>query len=308
MAGLAGCGGDGGDDTPDQLTVAAAFFPLQEAAERIGGDRVNVTNLTPVGGQPHGLVPSAAATQALASAEVVLYVGGPFQPAVAAAAARLPAEVAKIDVLGDEPLEPVGAMIPGVRGEVDGVGTSARAAPRQEDPHGWVDPDRFAAIAGQVQSALIAADPGGRAGYEQRGRAYIDELRGLATEYEQRLTQCASKVIVTSHPAFGYLARRYELSQAIMAGITPESTPDPRSLAATARFAKANGVDTIFFTAPVPSRLNRAVKTATGAETATLDPVEGLTQDGVDSGRTYASIMRDNLAVLEGGLRCGATG
>jgi zinc transport system substrate-binding protein len=43
-----------------------------------------------------------------------------------------------------------------------------------------------------------------------------------------------------------------------------------------------------------------------GAELDLLDPIEGLTQDQLDEGATYASIMRDNLERLVASLGCDA--
>ena len=36
-------------------SVVAAFYPVAYAAQRIRGDRVDVTNLTPAGAEPHDL-------------------------------------------------------------------------------------------------------------------------------------------------------------------------------------------------------------------------------------------------------------
>ena len=53
---LAGCGSDdGGGDAGDRLDVVAGFYPLEWAAARIGGDRVEVSSLTAPGAEPHDL-------------------------------------------------------------------------------------------------------------------------------------------------------------------------------------------------------------------------------------------------------------
>ena len=52
---LVGCGGNGPSAESDALQLLASFYPLQFVAERVGGDRVDVTNLTPPGVEPHDL-------------------------------------------------------------------------------------------------------------------------------------------------------------------------------------------------------------------------------------------------------------
>lgn len=279
--------------------MAASFYPAHELATRIGGARVASTDLTPLGGQPHGLVPSKQAAAALKRAKVVLYVGGSFQPAVAEAVAALPSGTAKVDLAADAAL-PAAKTVPGMRGAVEGAGTDRAAA----DPHAWLDPERFAAMAQQTQAALAGADPEHRAEYDARGGKYAAELTALAAEFERQLTACKQDVILTTHPAWGYLAERYGFKQAVTRGITPGAALDPKSLAALGDYAKQTGATTLFTTVPLPSRQAKAIKEAAGLAVQPLDPVEGLTQDQRAQNATYASIMRSNLATLAASLRC----
>ena len=75
--------GDRVDDVPgDRISVVASFYPLAFAADRIGGDCVSVTNLTPPGVEPHDLELTPDAVESIATADLVLYLGGGFQPAI----------------------------------------------------------------------------------------------------------------------------------------------------------------------------------------------------------------------------------
>lgn len=266
---------------------------------QIGGNRVAATDLTPLGGQPHDLQPSPAALSALKRSKLVLYVGGGFQPAVADAVAKLGAGTAKLDVASDGTLS-APRRVRGVIGPAEGEGADRTAA----DPHVWLDPERFVAMAQQTQAALIAADPAHRAEFEARGGRYVAGLTQLAAEFQQQLTGCERKVILTTHPAWGYLAERHGLKQAVVGGIAPGATAPPQSLRALARYAERNDVTTLFTTVAFPSRQTRAIKQATGLTIQPLNPVEGLTQDERDRGAGYASIMRKNLGHLAAGLGC----
>src|SRR6478735_6226362 len=64
-----------------KVQVAAGFYPLAWAAEQVGGHRVQVTNLTQPGAEPHDLELTIKETVAIAEADVVVYEKG-FQPAV----------------------------------------------------------------------------------------------------------------------------------------------------------------------------------------------------------------------------------
>jgi zinc transport system substrate-binding protein len=41
-----------------------------------------------------------------------------------------------------------------------------------------------------------------------------------------------------------------------------------------------------------------------GVETAVLNPIEGLTDEQLEAGEDYASVMRENLAALVDALGC----
>jgi zinc transport system ATP-binding protein len=90
---------------------------------------------------------------------------------------------------------------------------------------------------------------------------------------------------VTSHNAFGYLANRYGLRQVGIAGLSPESEPSPRELGTVTAFVRANRVRTIYYETLVSPDVARTVAAETGARTAVLDPLEGLSD--ASAGRDY---------------------
>jgi len=298
-----GCGGD--DANPrrggggERLRVAAAFYPLEEAAQAIGGDRAVVTGLTPPGRGPHDLELEAPQLRALEQADLVAYLGAGFQPAVEEAVAGLPSRVDRVDLLRATALRRVDPAVPGVRGEVDG-----ETVLDGRDPHVWVDPALFARMVDALRDALVRADPARAAAYRRNAARYRARIVALDREFATALRGCATRTLVTSHAAFGYLADRHDLEQAPIAGISPGDEPDPRSLAATARKARAAGVRTVFFESLVPPDLARTVAREIGARTDFLDPIEGLTRAQLDAGEDYVSIQRANLRRLRRGLAC----
>jgi zinc transport system substrate-binding protein len=69
-------------DTRGTTSVVAAFYPLAEAAHKVGGTNVSVMNLTAPGVEPHDLGLTPNQIEAIASADLVLYLGDGFQPAL----------------------------------------------------------------------------------------------------------------------------------------------------------------------------------------------------------------------------------
>lgn len=269
---LTACGTSG----PARPAVVASFYPLAEVASRVAGPGVVVRNLTPAGAEPHELELTPRQVDELLDAELVVYMGRGFQPAVSDVLRRR--KGASLDVLR-------------------GFGQGA-------DPHVWLDPVLMKDIVASVEAALVRARPDEAAAYARRARAYTDELDGLNEAFAAGLQTCERRIVVTSHAAFGHLAARYGLTQRAIAGVSPEAEPDPRRLAEIADLVTREHVTTVFTETLVSQEVADTLARETGVRTAVLNPLEGLTRAERAAGKTYAAVMRDNLAVLRSALSC----
>ncbi len=267
-----------------QLQVVAGFYPLAEAAERVGGGRVDVTDLTPPGVEAHDFELTPRNVEAIATADLVLYVGGGFQPAVEDALFETQGEVVNV---------------------LDGLPTiSATEGGTEPDPHVWLDPELYARIVGGIERALSDLDPRHAAAYAKNAAAFESTLADLDREFSQGLATCDRRLIVTTHDAFGYLAARYGLEQRAITGLSPEAEPDAKRLAQLRDLVEREGVTTIFTETLVPPEVAQTLASEAGVKTAVLNPLEGLTEDQLAAGEDYASLMRRNLATLEVALGC----
>jgi zinc transport system substrate-binding protein len=133
---------------------------------------------------------------------------------------------------------------------------------------------------------------------------YGAELDALDTRLADGLADCERRELVTSHAAFHYLADRYGLEQLAISGLTPESEPDPDRLAELADLVDQRGVTTVFHEPLAPPELAETLAREAGVETAGLDPIEGLSDEAIDDGATYVTVMDENLAALREALGC----
>lgn len=260
---LAGCAETRGSPGDNQ-TVVAAFYPLAWAVEQVAAEDVEVVNLTPSGAEPHDVELSPRDVEAVREADLVVYVGGGFQPAVEDAVA-------------------------------DRDGPSLDVLDGDQDPHVWLDPVRFAGAVEEIAERL------GRAGSAQE---VVKEVEALDAAYRRGLERCERRTLVTTHAAFGHLAARYGLTQLSLAGRSPEAEPGPRELERLVDEVRASGATTVFAEPLVSSRLAETVAREAGAEVVTLDPVEGLSEERLEAGEDYVSVMRANLAALREALGC----
>jgi zinc transport system substrate-binding protein len=302
---LAGCGGtrpaapSSEPGSPGLPSVVVGFFPIADAARVIGGDAVEVVNLTPAGLSPHELEVTPQQRGSIESAAAVLYLGQGFQPQVEQAVASLPAGVDTVDLLDVVDLLPVTRPPTGIQGEVDGEVVGGG-----RDPHAWVSPRLFSEMVERVIATLAMVAPEAAAAITERGADYRAELDALDAEFRAGLTGCASTALVTSHRAFEYLARDYGLTQVPIGGLSPEEEPDPRTLAAVAEVAHAQDVTTVFFEDALPPDLAETVAREIGAGADLLSPIETIGPEDLAAGASYVSIQRNNLDRLVKGLRC----
>jgi zinc transport system substrate-binding protein len=289
-AALTACGGDSGSSEDERIDVVAAFYPLAWAAERTGGDEVRVRNLTPPGVEPHDIELTPRDVERIRSADVVLYLGSGFQPAVEDAVEG--ADGTTVDLLRGLELLRAEAEAHEEGHEEEEAGREGEELER--DPHVWLDPVRYRKVVDRVAAALGRPVPG----------ELQSELEALDSEFTSGLAQCRRREVVTSHTAFGYLTRRYGLEQVPISGVAPEVEPTPRELEEVVEHVRETKATTVFFETLVSPRLAETVARETGATTAVLDPLEGLEQDALDRGADYLSVMRENLASLRRGLGC----
>lgn len=273
-----------GDRGAGKVRVAAAFYPLAYVAGRVGGDHVDVTNLTAPGGEPHDLEPSVAVTAEVAEADLVVYENG-FQPAVDAAVEES-AQGQVVDAAD------VVHLVPFRDHGVDS---------EELDPHFWLDPLLVAEVAEQMGGELADVDPDHAEDYRAGAAALASDLRDLDGEYADGLAQCERSTVVVSHDAFGYL-QRYGLDMEAILGLSPESEPTPADLARLQKLIHDEGVTTVFSETIVSAKSADALAESTGARSDVLDPIEGLTDQ--TSGEDYLSLMRANLSALEEANNC----
>jgi len=275
--------------TSPKIGVAVSFYPMGYLAEQIGGNKVEVTTLTPAGAEPHDYELTATDITTIEKSRLLILNGGGL-------------EIWK-DKLGDILR---GSLVTEVVAG-DGLTTkifSGRGEEAGTDPHIWLDPKLAMQEAKVISQALVATDPTNESYYSANLAALTDRLIQLDQQYRTGLASCSRQDFVTSHEAFSYLASEYGLQQIAIAGLSPDEEPSSSDLAKTAELVRGNNIKYIFFESLVSPKLSNTIAKETGAQTLELNPIEGLTADEVSAGKNYDSLMKDNLSNLEIALEC----
>lgn len=290
----------GSQDGAGELTVAATFYPLYDFAKQVGGDRVNVINITPAGAEPHDYEPSPQELIRAHEAEVFVYNGGFMEPWVDS----FLADYAHTAVRASDGIalhETGHAHSHGDEEHDDGHSHEDEAI---QDPHFWLDPVRAQQIVNGIRDGLIQVDPDNRQYYTDNAEQYNQELAELDRHFAEGLSSCTLDTVISSHAAFSYLADRYGFSVVSIAGIEPSDEPSVAKMAEITDLVKQKNIRYIFFESLVSPRLAETIAREAGADTLVFDPIEGLSQADQEKGKDYISVQYDNLSNLRKALGC----
>jgi len=304
---LAGCSSTPSPSSTDTVSVATTLYPIAEIVQRVGGDIVDVINLTPPGTDAHDIELTAKQAQRLEQSDVVFYLGDNFQPAVEKAITAL-GDTTRVNLFDSVELLKASNGSFGVH---DHGNEDEHSGEEEFDPHVWLDPANMIAMTKTVVSTLSQKAPENADVFASNSTAYIAELTELGTMLDEKIglrpgtdiNRCADVNLYTAHQGFKYLAERAGLNLVPIAGVNPDEQVSAQYLESLSDGLKGKNI-TIFYESLISSSVTKTLADSLNVQTDVLNPVEGLTQEDIDNGVTYISAQRDNIAKIAKALRC----
>jgi manganese/zinc/iron transport system substrate-binding protein len=301
LVGACGAGtglGDRGTDIADrEVRVIATTNFVTDLVEQIGGDRVQVHGLMGAGVDPHQYKATAGDVGRIADADVVFHVG-------------LHLEARLGDVLEStarrRPVVAIGEALD--RDRLIALPSAQRTAQQEFDPHVWFDTDLWADAAHVVADTLAQVDPDHADDYRERADEASAEIRAVGNQAAQRLAAIPQerRVLVTSHDAFQYFGRRFELDVEAIQGISTVSEATTSDIDRVAALLAERGVRAVFIESSVPRRTIEAVVAAARQRGARVRVGGELFADAAgDAGTpegTYLGMLGHNVDTIVEGL------
>ncbi|MDQ0455121.1 metal ABC transporter substrate-binding protein [Rhizobium paknamense] len=271
-----------GPASAETLKVTASFTVLADVVKQVGGDHVEVSSLVGPNGDPHEFEPSPADAKKLKAAKVVFVSGegleGWMDRLISASGYK------------DKPVT-VSEGIKTRTMEEDGKTIT--------DPHVWNSPVNVKIWVANIEKALSAADPADAKDFQANAEKYnklLDELNTYAHSKFDKVP-AEERKILTSHDAFGYFGREYNVSFLSPVGVSTESEASAADVAKLIEQIKAEKVKTYFFENSNDPRLVRQIAKATGAKDGGELYVESLS-DKKGPAPTYEKMFRYNVEQL----------
>jgi zinc transport system substrate-binding protein len=200
----------------DKIQICVSILPQQYFVQQIGRDRVDVQVMVPPGASPETYEPKPAQMTALGKTKIYFSLGVPFETVWLNKIAGMNPGMRIINT--DEGIEKrlLEAHSCGGADDRSAVPHHHAAAPLPEhtpDPHIWLSPPLVMMQARMILLGLQQADPAQREFYAQNYRTFIISLIDLDDRLRRSLADIRTTHFMVLHPAWGYFAQAYGLTQ-----------------------------------------------------------------------------------------------
>ncbi|WP_374171131.1 metal ABC transporter substrate-binding protein [Klebsiella variicola subsp. variicola] len=269
------------------LNVVSSFSVLGDMVQQVGGEHVHVDTLVGPDGDPHTFEPSPKDSALLSKADVVVVNG-----------------------LGLEGWLDRLIKASGFKGELVVASKGVKTHTLDEDgktvtdPHAWNSAANGALYAQNILDGLVKADLEDKAALTSSGKRYIEQLTNIDGWAKAQFSAIplAKRKVLTSHDAFGYFGRAYNVTFHAPQGLSSESEASAAQVAALIKQIKADGVHTWFMENQLDPRLVKQIASATGAQPGGELYPEALSAPGgvADS---YVKMMRHNVALIAASMK-----
>jgi ABC-type Zn uptake system ZnuABC Zn-binding protein ZnuA len=268
----------GGQATPasGKLKVAATIFPLADIVGNIGGEKVDVVTIMPVGASPHTFEPTPETIRTVSGAAMIFKIGSGL----------------------DDWTEKVTAAM---QGKVSVVAVSSNIELRKfedgsVDPHYWLSLANGQIIAVTVAKELSRIDEAGTEYYMANMKEYVKKLEAADARIKAKLAPVKGKSFATFHEAWFYFAREYGLEVAMAFEPFPGREPTPKYLAEFGDTVKKKNIKWVFSEPQFSSDAISQVAKDLGVKLGVLDPEGGMADDAKEHG--YIPMMQRNAETI----------
>ncbi|MEN4013819.1 MAG: metal ABC transporter substrate-binding protein [Chloroflexota bacterium] len=291
------------------LQVVATTSIVADIVQQIGGERVQVTTLLPLGSDPHAYEPAPQDIARVSEAALVFASGAGLEEFLERLIANAGAQERLVQVSEGIQLKDFGvekhAEEEKKEGEEHAEEEGEEHAYESGDPHTWVDPHNVKVWVENIRARLSEIDPAGADLYQANAARYLTELDELDGWIREQIAQipAENRKIVTDHQVFGYFAERYGLQQvgAIIPGYSTAAAPSAQEVAAIEDAIRALGVRAVFVGETIAPALAQRVAEDTGVQLVFVYHGSLSAPDGPAA--TYLDYMRYNVNAMVAALK-----
>ena len=281
------CGNNSDQEDSNKIEVVTSFYPIAEFAKMVGGDKIEVSVLAPIGVEPHDYELSPKDLELIESSDLLIVQGAGME--------------AWFDEDLEEDLVQKGVYVLIISEHLTLVEGDDEHDEHEKDPHTWLSPLMAIETVKMIEMQLIQLDPENEADYKTLAEKSIEDLENLHARFLGQLNSCEQRVILTSHDAFSYLGELYGIEIMSIHGISTEDEPSAQDLSELISESTAHQLKYLLVEPGVSSDFSETVSEEAQLKTLILDTLESPTGE---TGSTYIEIMDYNLQTLKEAMQC----
>jgi zinc transport system substrate-binding protein len=258
-----------------KIGVVVSVLPQQEFVLSVGRERVDVTVMVPPGANPHTYEVTPSQMIKLSGAKMYAKVGSPLEfeltwldKLIAQNKSMLIVDCSR----GVKLVESTDPDEPGI------------------DSHIWTSVRNARIMVGNICDGLSLVDPANSSYYADNRDGYLAQLDALDKDIAATLSGLSRKTFIVYHPAWGYFASDYGLTQLAI----EQGGKEPRAayMARLVSEAKANNVKVIFVSPELDTRSAEAIAREIGGGVVAISD---LAPDYVNNMRRVSAALKEAL-------------
>lgn len=293
---VSGCSNTQNSDLYDsnKPQIVTSFFPVYEIVREVAGDQADVHLMVSSSEDAHHYEPSAKAVTMVNEADAFIYSSDEME--------FWASDI--LTVIENDDLHIV-QLADGLDLEIEEESDHPEEAGDHGhnhgaiDPHIWLDPVSIREQIPMLTDLLSEIDPSGKSAYQKNGETFSDDLEKLDAAFIEAFDGAEDRSFVVQHKAFGHLAKRYDLTQLSVGGLSTEVEPNPKDLIKVINFVNENNTEVIFYQSGNTSAVAETIAAETNAEIAVLYDLGNKPEGIEDSGNIYLKAMYHNLDELK---------
>lgn len=293
-----GCASDKKAEDDNRVKIVTTIFPPYDFAVNVAGEYANVTRLLKPGAESHTYEPTPQDIMMIEDCDLFIYTGGESDAWIDDILSSIDTDkvvflkmTEVVDMLSEEITE--------------GMETDEEEGEEEElDEHVWTSPENAIAITEAIAVKLCMIDPDNMVVYRKNADAYEAKLYELNEYYKVAMETAGRKeIIVGDRFPFRYLTHTYGLTYyAAFPGCSEDAQVSAKTLAFLIDKVKEDNIPVVFHIEFSDEKIADSIVEVTGAKKLELHSCHNLSQEEIDAGEDYISIMYRNLENLKEAL------
>ena len=286
-----------------KVQIVATLFPQYDFARQIGGDKVNVSLLLTPGTETHTYEPTPQDLIRINDSDLFVYTGKYMEPW----AERI---VGSID--SDTKIVDASKNINLIHSEEDEHDENEEDEHHYEeehhhhefDPHIWLDPQNAIVMVNNITEELCSIDKENEEYYRANSKKIIAEINNLDMDIENTIKNSnKNKIAFGGTFAYAYFINKYKLEYVTAYDSCGESSePSVAKVKEVIDYMKKNDIKVVFYQEASSGRIADSIAKETGAKKLVFHTIHNATQEEINNGETYISLMKKNLENLKQAL------